>query len=82
MPAMTGKQRILMALRGEQPDRTPVFPLAHYYTARFRKITIRDFATDGEKMGAALIAAIPIIIIYLLLGKFFIQGLLAGSVKG
>ena len=53
---MTGKQRILMALRGEQPDRTPVFPLAHYYTARFRKITIRDFATDGEKMGAALIA--------------------------
>ena len=53
---MTGKQRILTALGGQQPDRVPVFPLAHYYTARFRKITIRDFATDGEKMAAALIA--------------------------
>jgi glucose/mannose transport system permease protein len=34
------------------------------------------------QMGSALIAALPVIVIYLLLGKFFIQGLLAGSVKG
>ncbi len=34
------------------------------------------------QMGAALIAALPTIVVYLLLGKFFMQGLLAGSVKG
>jgi glucose/mannose transport system permease protein len=34
------------------------------------------------QMAAALIAALPTIIVYLGLGKFFIQGLLAGSVKG
>jgi glucose/mannose transport system permease protein len=34
------------------------------------------------QMGAALIAALPTIIVYLGLGKFFMQGLLAGSVKG
>ena len=33
-------------------------------------------------MAAALIAALPTIVVYLALGKFFMQGLLAGSVKG
>ena len=32
------------------------------------------------QMGAALIAALPTIVVYLLLGKFFMEGLLAGSV--
>jgi len=34
------------------------------------------------QMAAALIAALPTIVVYLALGEFFMQGLLAGSVKG
>jgi glucose/mannose transport system permease protein len=34
------------------------------------------------QMSGALIAAAPTILVYLALGKFFMQGLLAGSVKG
>lgn len=33
-------------------------------------------------MAGALVAALPTVIIYLLLGKYFIRGLLSGSVKG
>jgi glucose/mannose transport system permease protein len=33
-------------------------------------------------MAGALIAAAPTIAVYLLLGKLFMRGLLAGSVKG
>ena len=34
------------------------------------------------QMSAALIAALPTIVVYLALGKLFMQGLLAGSLKG
>lgn len=34
------------------------------------------------QMSAALIAAIPTVVVYLLLGKLFMRGLLAGSLKG
>ena len=34
------------------------------------------------QMSAALIAALPTIIVYLALGKLFMRGLLAGSLKG
>jgi len=34
------------------------------------------------QMSGALIAALPTIIVYLALGKFFMRGLLAASVKG
>ena len=34
------------------------------------------------QMAGALIAALPTIVVYLLLGKFFMRGLLAGSLKG
>lgn len=34
------------------------------------------------QMAGALIAAIPTLLVYIFLGKFFIQGLLSGSVKG
>lgn len=34
------------------------------------------------QMAAALIAALPTIVVYLALGKFFMRGLLAGSLKG
>jgi glucose/mannose transport system permease protein len=33
-------------------------------------------------MAGAVIAALPTAIIYMVLGRFFVQGLLAGSVKG
>jgi glucose/mannose transport system permease protein len=42
-----------------------------------------SFTTEWNvQMAAALIAALPTIFVYLGLGKFFMQGLLAGSVKG
>lgn len=34
------------------------------------------------QMAGALIAALPTLIVYILLGKYFVRGLLAGSVKG
>ena len=34
------------------------------------------------QMSAALIAALPTVVVYLLLGKLFLRGLLAGSLKG
>lgn len=34
------------------------------------------------QMAGALLAALPTLIVYILLGKYFIKGLLAGSVKG
>jgi glucose/mannose transport system permease protein len=33
-------------------------------------------------MAGALLAALPTLIVYILLGKYFLRGLLAGSVKG
>lgn len=42
-----------------------------------------SFTTEWNvQMAAALIAASPTIIVYLLLGKLFMRGLLAGSLKG
>ncbi|HQH33525.1 MAG TPA: carbohydrate ABC transporter permease, partial [Petrotogaceae bacterium] len=34
------------------------------------------------QMAGALIAALPTLLVYVFLGKYFIKGLLAGSVKG
>jgi glucose/mannose transport system permease protein len=36
----------------------------------------------NEAMAAALMASIPTLIVYIFLGKYFVRGLLAGSVKG
>jgi glucose/mannose transport system permease protein len=33
-------------------------------------------------MAGAILAAIPTLLVYILLGRYFIRGLLAGSVKG
>jgi glucose/mannose transport system permease protein len=40
------------------------------------------FTEWNVQMSAALIAALPTIAVYLLLGRFFLRGLLAGSLKG
>ncbi len=53
---MTGRERVLAALENRRADRIPVYPLAHYYTAGVSGITVRAFATDAEKMAAALLA--------------------------
>jgi glucose/mannose transport system permease protein len=42
-----------------------------------------SFAVEwNEVMAGAVIAALPTAIIYIFLGRFFVRGLLAGSVKG
>jgi glucose/mannose transport system permease protein len=33
-------------------------------------------------MAGSLMAALPTVLVYLVLGRYFIRGLLAGSVKG
>jgi len=53
---MTGKERILAAIRGKESDRVPVFPLAHYFTASVTGISVKDFATDADRMASALLA--------------------------
>lgn len=47
-----------------------------------KNLTGSFFTNYGAQMAAALIAASPTIIIYLLLSRLFHRGLLAGSVKG
>lgn len=39
-------------------------------------------ADYGASMSGALIASVPTLIVYILLGKYFVGGLMAGSVKG
>jgi glucose/mannose transport system permease protein len=34
------------------------------------------------QMAGAIVAALPTLLVYIFLGKYFIQGLMAGSVKG
>jgi len=34
------------------------------------------------QMAGAIIAALPTLLVYIFLGKFFVRGMLAGSVKG
>ena len=42
-----------------------------------------SFTTEWNvQMAAAMIAALPTVLVYLLLGKLFMRGLLAGSLKG
>ncbi len=55
---MTKLERTLSALNMNTPDRVPVSPLAHYYNAALINKTIREFATDGEIMAAASLAAV------------------------
>ncbi|MGH8880781.1 MAG: carbohydrate ABC transporter permease, partial [Stackebrandtia sp.] len=36
----------------------------------------------GETMAAALIASLPTLLVYIILGRFFMRGLKAGALKG
>jgi glucose/mannose transport system permease protein len=35
-----------------------------------------------EAMAAALLASIPTLLVYVLMGRFFMRGLMAGALKG
>jgi glucose/mannose transport system permease protein len=45
-------------------------------------ITTTGEASYNENMAAALLTAIPPLVIYFVLGKFFVQGITAGAIKG
>jgi glucose/mannose transport system permease protein len=45
-------------------------------------ITTTGEAAYNENMAAALLTAIPPLLIYFVLGKFFVQGITAGAIKG
>jgi glucose/mannose transport system permease protein len=45
-------------------------------------ITTTGEAAYNENMAAALLTAIPPLFIYFVLGKFFVQGITAGAIKG
>ena len=39
-------------------------------------------ADYGGSMAGALIASVPTLLVYIALGKYFVGGMMAGSVKG
>lgn len=57
-------------------------PDARTVMVAVKNLTGSFFTNYGAQMAAALIAASPTIIVYLLLARLFHRGLLAGSVKG
>lgn len=50
---MTGKERFIKVIRGEQPDRTPVFPLLMSFAAERYGINYRTFASNGNALAEA-----------------------------
>jgi len=50
---MTSKERILAVLRGEKPDRLPVFPLTMSFSVKQAGISYRDFAANGAALAQA-----------------------------
>ena len=50
---MTGRERCLAVLRGQIPDRTPVFPLVMHLAQRRHGISYRTFAGDGQALAEA-----------------------------
>lgn len=50
---MNSKKRCLAAIKGEQVDRAPVFPLLMFFAQKRQNITYREFATNGHAMAKA-----------------------------
>ncbi len=50
---MTSKRRCLAAIRGEEVDRVPVFPLLMFFAQKRVGATYRDFASNGHVMAEA-----------------------------
>ncbi|MCX5818497.1 MAG: uroporphyrinogen decarboxylase family protein [Deltaproteobacteria bacterium] len=54
---MNGLERMRTVLRGEKPDRVPVFPLVHYGSSHAAGYKIRDFSSDPDINARCLIHA-------------------------
>ncbi len=59
----------------QKPELQPI-------TVALRNLSGSQIKEWNVVMAGALIAAVPTLLIYIILGRFFIRGLLAGSVKG
>ena len=46
------------------------------------EFVVSDFAFWGQLMAAAALASLPVIVVYIYLHKYMVQGLTAGAVKG
>lgn len=57
------------------PEQRPV-------TVALQNIAGSQFTMWNVQMAGALIVAIPTLVVYIFLGRFFVRGLMAGSVKG
>jgi glucose/mannose transport system permease protein len=58
-------------------------PVAQPVTVALAGLGSSQAGTDyGMQMAGALMTALPTLLVYILLGRYFIRGLLAGSVKG
>lgn len=50
MASMTSRERVVAALNLEEPDRVPVGSFATHVAGKIVGISVKDYATDGEKM--------------------------------
>ena len=57
-------------------------PLIQPVTVALQNLAGTQVIEWNAQMAGALIAAVPTLFVYIFLGKYFIQGLLSGSVKG
>lgn len=58
-----------------QPEQRPV-------TVALQNLSGSQFTQWNVQMAGALIVALPTLLVYIFLGRYFLRGLLAGSVKG
>ena len=54
---MTSKERFMAVIKGEQPDRTPVFPLLMGFAASRHGLKYSEFASNGTAMAEAQLRA-------------------------
>jgi glucose/mannose transport system permease protein len=57
------------------PEKQPV-------TVALQNLSGSQFTQWNVQMAGALLVALPTLIVYIFLGRYFLRGLLAGSVKG
>ena len=69
-------------------ERLPLRRLHHHRPAKW-PVTVALNNTTGSlvtpynaQMAAALIASLPTLVVYILLGRYFMRGLMAGALKG
>ncbi len=46
------------------------------------EFVVSDFAFWGQLMAAAVLASLPVVLVYIYLHKYMVGGLTAGAVKG